>query len=490
MGSKFIYRFGDSLGLSTGMMASNIVDELEYIFGHNADFKKCQNSAVNSEDAALACDLFWGGKWWQGAWIFDVFKGGNTEIGSVLRSWVPDLFSLVTASVVSLTIMQANYRGIGTVAAGTIIQSRFVQGLKIRIVQNIPIEALIKGKERLVLVPGWYVVKTVKGSVEMALWLVPVGIKTKIGGTILKGLLQTLKKFRLSITAPTALVQVTRSAVGQQKSMLSGPAPAKRSIWAGIKSTALRIINLLVFFKADEWLTSPAFNIMKDSMKAEELVNTIETFEQFYNDNSHTSHTICDYDSQQKPKVCRYHPRIVSLLRVGNGFNRWRLHQIEEAANAQMNWVQYISNAVGHFELTYDIYKSFFQSKKGSRSFNNISFLNNFDKSQILEIAQLMEEDIDIHFQDHPHIPVYLQSFDDVVAYSPSRFLQPDINWDRSEGYHLSVLAGLFGAAKDLTSPLDLFYQNWPAVFAEEEERIRKNLTQQKATDNFKDTLL
>ena len=65
IGMQFIYKFGGSLGLSIGMTASNIVQELERIFGYNSDFAACRDAALSSQDTALACDIFWvenGGK--------------------------------------------------------------------------------------------------------------------------------------------------------------------------------------------------------------------------------------------------------------------------------------------------------------------------------------------------------------------------------------------------------------------------------------------
>ena len=472
MRMRFLHKVSGSLALSAGMMASNIVHELEYMFGYNPEFKQCQDSvSQNRRDATLACELFWGGKWWQGAWVADISKG-ETEMGSTLRSWMPDLFSLVSASVVSHAIVQTSYRGAGMVAKGTVISGQFVKGLTIRTVQNVPIEALIKGQGRLMLTPGWYVVNAVKNSVQMALWLAPVGAKIKAAGVAVKGV-QTLKNLRSFLTAPVTSVQVGGNAFGLQRSTIVGPASQGMGIWAGIKSMTSRILGLLVFFKTDQWITTPFFNVAKDNMKAREIVNTIETFEKYYNDNPYTPHLICD--DQQKSENCQYHPRIASLFKVGNSFNRWRMHKTQEAAMDQMNWVMYVFNAIGYFEYTYRTYKEFFRSKKGGSVFNNIPVLSNFDGGQVLNAMLMMRKDIKLYLENHSLMTedVKLQ---DVVSYAPSHFLKPDIEWDRPDSYHLSVLDGLFGAAEDLTSSLELFYTNWSSVFEEEKKRMGKNL--------------
>ena len=484
MGRRFVHGFGRSLSLAAGMTASDIVHEIEYVFGHSTNFKRCRDAAINSEDATSACELFWGGKWWQGVWIADVFEG-NTEMGSVLRSFLPNVLSLVTASLISHAITQS---GRAVLVGGASLSIPFVKGLTIRVVQNIPIEATIKGLGRFDLIPGAAEVRAIKGLVTISLYFVPITAKVNVGGRIIGGLSQMLSKF-LSRSAPVARAQVVRNTVGLQRSTVIGPVqPRWLSIWNGIKSFFSRATRLFVFFKTDELITTPMFNRMKDNMKATELVGTIETFEQYYQDNPYTAHVICRDTSQGKPKACWYHPRIVSLFKISNGFDRWRLHQIEEAASAQMNWVRYVSNAIGYFEYTYKTYRELFQFEKEDNRFDDRSFYV-VDLIQMLEVSVSIVQDIETYFQNHPQIPfVDIQFFGDVVAYSPSSFLKSDINWDRSEGYHLSVLRGLFRSFADLDS-IDSFYENWTAVFMDEKEKIDESVDRQEVVNEFKERL-
>ena len=158
-----------------------------------------------------------------------------------------------------------------------------------------------------------------------------------------------------------------------------------------------------------------------------------------------------------------------------------------------MNWAKYVSNAVGYMEHTHSIYTELFRSKKGNGIFNNISDraspFYNFHESQVQQAAVAIKRDIDAYFQDHPYGWTDIQSFTDVISYSPSHFLNRDINWDRPDGYHLSVLAGLFGVAENPRSLFSGFYEDWNTTFEEEKRRIRRTLQKQDVEDEFKKSL-
>ena len=60
-GIKFVSSYGGPLALSAGLMASNIVTEIDYIFRHDPNFSNCRDKALHSQNAALACEVSgWG----------------------------------------------------------------------------------------------------------------------------------------------------------------------------------------------------------------------------------------------------------------------------------------------------------------------------------------------------------------------------------------------------------------------------------------------
>ena len=237
-------------------------------------------------------------------------------MGSVLRSWLPDLASLVTASVTSHTITQrihlAISMGINKIPAKTKISSQFVKGFTIRPTKKIPLGTLARWSLWLVPIPGWRVVKA---------------------GGVMQKVFRVSKRPRVSSTAPTARGHFLRDTMGSQRSEFVSP-PQKWAWLNTLKSSVLSVLNLSIFFRAEEFFTKYIFNVGEDYIRARELANTIENFERHFNDNPHRPHVTCKYDFQNNPKSCRYHPRIVSLIKIGNSFNRWRLHKIEEVEEA------------------------------------------------------------------------------------------------------------------------------------------------------------
>ena len=80
--------FSGQIGMSFGLLASNIVHEIYNLYSHNPNFKRCRDDAMSSENAALACSAAW------------------NELGHTALSWAPGLASMLTAATLSHALVR------------------------------------------------------------------------------------------------------------------------------------------------------------------------------------------------------------------------------------------------------------------------------------------------------------------------------------------------------------------------------------------------
>lgn len=470
---KFFKSLGGRLGMGVGMLASNIVHEVEYMFGHSADFKQCVNDAIKTEDAHLACDLFWGGNWWQLRWASDIFAG-QTTVGSHLRGWGPDLVSLIAASVLSHQMINTGLKTVAYGAKGVAYgakgvaygakqlgaltdmskieeqalsriaietkdhSSRFIKGFNFRVSQKVPIKSLLN-----------------KG-----IWFIPMGMKFKgiqKTGIAVKGTFRMIKS-----------VMSKNSVVTAQGTLARG---LKR-----LGGWLFRGFHIYWFFEVEEFLTSKWIgDVLKDDLKANELKYSIENFSAYYDITSETPALICEEE-----EGCRYHPSILSLTNVRKHFVMWGDHKMKELHEIWGNWVFYAGSAVGSIEKTYETYKEFFKSREGQSTFYNKRFF--FDAplhgKVLSDFRRFMEAEIGVYFELHPYEgrPEEELSYN-VVSMSPYRFLKPDINWERPDQEHLKILEALFLQAEPGKS-LELFFDDYNQALMQEKQGIIQKLKQ------------
>ena len=99
--------WANQLGLAIGIMASSVVTELHYTI-QKPSFKHCTDSlrspreqTLSSQNQELQCDLFW------------------EELGSTASTWIPAVYSVVSASLISSKVMHWVQTG-GRKVKGTI----------------------------------------------------------------------------------------------------------------------------------------------------------------------------------------------------------------------------------------------------------------------------------------------------------------------------------------------------------------------------------
>ena len=220
----------------------------------------------------------------------------------------------------------------------------------------------------------------------------------------------------------------------------------------------------------------------------------------------------------QSSPDCRYHPKISNIVKIFGSFDRWRLHQKKEALTSQINWAEYISSAIMTFEHTHNTYQQFFKPKTPERSFSHKNYLGSTTtvgpgglnheqivmekiRAMIWEIKKELQNQSPSSSTDEPSfiekIFAYFllsdlleasspstekPSFKYIVSSpSPSRFLNPDIDWNKPDEYHLLVLEGLFQAI-DPQIPLSHYYENPEEAIAQEKQSLSKDTKQKYKT--------
>ena len=425
LGRGALAGFGGQLGMAVGMLASNIVHEIDTVTSFSPHFKPCMENIKNnitfhSEDndanSEHHCDLF-----------FD-------ELGYTAQSWLPGLASLISASLISHQLVNGavgagklGARGIG-VAANKTISSGFLKGAVIRTSGRVPIANLARGATWLVPVPG---VRVAKGAGKLAdEFLIPVALRF-------------LKWFGGSRHSPF-----------------------------------FRFINLYAFMETEVLITTPLFNYLwTDNMKAGAVSDNISDFMQYLDVDHETS--VCENPAE--PECSRYHDMILTAQKTGLRFDGWRQYKMQMPMMAYQNWFKYVSNALGSIEETYEMYKYFFLAKKGVSPFNETRYLSvefedlpdDFFKKMVDTIDEYLEENKNT---EENEIDLNLN----VISLSPSRFIKSE--GDLRSRNQIILLRTLFDAHRSEV-PLEPFYgDDWTKA---KEENRKKVLDSSLNPNNF-----
>ena len=143
MNTRLLLSLGGPLGMSVGMLASNIVHELDFVFFHAHPHRSACLDGIkagadpkrNSANVALHCDLFY------------------TDLSRTAQSWGPGLFSLVTASFISHALIGSVYKASSAGARGVkVVGGRFLNGAVIQ-TGFLSIKALAQGALFLIPMP-------------------------------------------------------------------------------------------------------------------------------------------------------------------------------------------------------------------------------------------------------------------------------------------------------------------------------------------------
>ena len=427
LGRGLLASFGGQLGMAVGMLASNVVHEIDAIISFSPHFESCMghlkndvtfNSSDNDANSAFHCGLF-----------FD-------ELGSTARSWAPGLASLISASLLSHQLVNMavgagglGARGIG-IAANKTISSGFLKGAIIRSNVRLPITSLARG----------------------ATWLVPVpGFRVARGGLKVVGalLMPALKWFG-----------------GRRNSLL------------------FRFVNLYAFMETDALITTPFFNwLWTDNMKAGDVSDSISDFMK-YHDVDHTT-PICN--NPDESECSEYHDMLFSAHQTGLRFDRWRQYKIQMPMMAYHNWFKYVSNAMSSVEETYNMYRNFFLAKKGISPFNKVKYLNidfdnlpeDFFKRMVSIIDEYLEKNENT---DENEIDL------NVVSLSPSRFTKSELALRNRD--EIILLRALFSAHDSRVSLAPFYGDDWETAKKENRKQVLDSyLNPRKLIKSYFDTL-
>ncbi|MYE07246.1 MAG: hypothetical protein F4X95_00595, partial [Oligoflexia bacterium] len=440
--------FAGPLGMSAGMLASNIVHELDYIRLYNPHVGPCWDSftgkegTIDSEDGKLHCDLFW------------------DKMGSTILSWAPGLASLVTASVLSHAAVNAAYGLVG----GTIKGAQHLGASQVG--QNI----LKNWAKRAGVRVPWAMLANAASLIPTP---ATTGVKAGAKGLGLgvKAIAQWIKGFLL-----------------RPGTQMAG---GKRAGGIGF-----RFINLLAFMLTDTWLTHGFYSeVWTETIKADDVSDGMRDFITYNNVDSDTPAKVkegtidpCDGVDESD---CEYHESIFSAYKTALTFDRWRQFRLEKAAASWQNWFKYVSSTTGSFEQIYDLYKMLFQTKWKRNSVNDVNYFGGFseeglfsgdagfvpkeDTPRARSVFEGMLNQINQHTgQSNINIPNPSDVALDVVSDSPYHFLKPEVNVNIDEEDRLFVLGSLFSVI-DPRVPLESFYgEGWGKALRKEEEKIYK----------------
>ena len=422
LGRGALAGFGGQLGMAVGMLASNIVHEIDTVTSFSPNFKPCMENIKNditfhSEDndanSEHHCDLF-----------FD-------ELGYTAQSWLPGLASLISASLISHQLVNGavgagklGARGIG-VAANKTISSGFLKGAVIRTRGRVPIANLARGATWLVPVPG---VRVAKGAEKLADKL------------LIPSVFRFLKWFGGSRQSPL-----------------------------------FRFINLYAFMETDALITTPFFNYLwTDNMKAGAVSDNISDFMQ-YLDVDHTT-AICENPAELE--CSKYHDMILTAQKTGLRFDGWRQYKMQMPMMAYQNWFKYVSNALGSIEETYEMYKYFFLAKKGVSPFNETRYLSVEFEDLPEDFFKKMVDIIDEYLEENKNTEENEIDLN-VVSLSSSRFIKSEtVLKNRNQ---IILLRTLFDAHRSEV-PLEPFYgDDWTKA----KEENRKKVLDSSLSNNF-----
>ena len=414
---------GGPLGMSMGMLASNIIHEIDYAMSISPHFTPCRESLMGevepsaSETATsnynLHCDLFYAESW-------------NT-----IKTWGPGLVSLVSASFLSHALVNTIYAG-GFAGARKIrsvnIKSSFLRGVKVQAKSRIAVGALIR--VAVALVPN------------------PISKKARMVGWAVKGAAQWAGRL-----------------------FLPGG-------WG------FRFLNLYAFMEMEALVTHKVTNwLWTGPMKAGAVSDSIRDFTKYHYVNEDTPALNCKDGSSD----CKYHDSILSAHKVAIQFDGWRQYKMQMPIMAHQNWFQYVSNALGAVKVTKHVYRLLFEAKEtGNTPFNKVVYFNDHDDLEFINSSETASDSpnkikkvfnnilqiIEQHLSEEGVVEPEGLSLK-VVSDSPSRFLKPIEKLNVRSKDRIFVLRGLFSAV-DPQVPLDQFYDDWDQIFNKEKEREKE----------------
>ncbi len=375
--------FANPLGMATGMMASNIVHEVDFIFTQNAHFPGCKNKIFGKselEDQASETEIKQEDL--QNKFHCDLFY---EELGHTINSWMPGLVSLVAASMLSHALVNMAYSGIATAGRGVgmrqkqIIKTGMLRGVTIRASRSLPLGAIARG----------------------ASWLVPVPPVLR-GGQLLAGGARTIARWMDNHIIRPVDQWVT-------KHILPG-------------GRGHSFVNLFTFMLTDTWVTHGIFaDWMTEPETAKDVAKGMKDFMKYHN---------VDYTTNADEDFLEiggrsYHESIVSAHKLGLSFSRWRQFRTQHAMMAYQNWFKYVSETIGSFEEAYDTYKKFFMDPKTQNSnWKTSDFFGIVTEEEAKPALKQMWETIDQYIVDNNLTePEDLNLH--VVSSSHTRFLKP-----------------------------------------------------------------
>ncbi|MDE0119657.1 MAG: hypothetical protein OXM55_06600 [Bdellovibrionales bacterium] len=434
-GPKLGLSFAGPLGMSVGMLASNIVHELDYIRLYNPHVGPCWDSFTGKEgvideaDMKLHCDLFWDG------------------MGSTIVSWAPGLASLVTASVISHAAVNAAYGLAGRAIEG----AKHLRTRPFQMSQNI----LNNWAKRTGVRVPWKMLTSAASFIPTP---ATTGVKAGAKGLGLgiEAIAQWIKGFILP--PGTQIVKGNR---------------------VNNKGFGSRFINLLAFMLTDTWITHDFYSaIWTETIKAGDVSDGMRDFITYSNVDS----KICDRDDD-----CEYHESIFSAHETALTFDRWRQFRMEKAAASWQNWFKYVSSTTGSFEQIYYLYYLLFQAKRNKNNFHDVKYFGDLSEEALFSsdvgyapkegTARSFFEGMISQINEHigkSNISKPSNVALDVVSDSPYHFLNPEISVSRNEGDRPFVLRSLFSVV-DTRVPLEPFYgDHWGEALRQEEEKIYK----------------
>lgn len=427
MGMTSLAKFGGVFGMGAGMMASNIVHELDFMFSHNINYKGCfKTNYRNSENQSLSCDLFW------------------DQLQHTAHTWGPELVSLVTASFLSHWLVSTGYR-VGIIGAQKIyVTGSFLKGAVVRSVSASSLSNILK------------------------VIVFPIGGGFKIGGSII----------------------------------------LKSAAWIGKylpNNLLFRFINLYAFMEMSSLVTGDIVDqLWTENIHANNVSSSLEDFTQYQKIDQQTVLN-CDPKNKDNNK-CKYHDSVFAAHKIGNSFTSWRQYKIQIALQAYNNWFQYVSSAMGSYDITYALYKELFKAKQQSGIFYKVSYFGDLldphtkdhlfinQNKPLQDIFTSLVTDINNFIKKHKiNEPVNLNK--EVVSLSNSYFIKRDIK--NKHLNHVFILRYLLSAIDPQVSIKSFYGDKLDIALLKEIKKLKQSDPQLKikeinkiAQDNLRKRVL
>ena len=419
VGIRFAATLGGPLGMSAGMMASNMIHELDYLLRQSFYFKRCRDDAMKSENAHLSCSLFW------------------DETFSTFKSWGPGLFSLVTASFISHALVNGAY-------TGTYIAGHILKGVTVRVFSRIPIAAL-----------------------QNLIWLmipVPAMPGFKLIGKILSKTGSGVGHFFKSIARQIRRPQPNNPHSGYGFRLLNLYAFMEidqmfthgLSYWLfmdGIKSRAVSgsISNLLTHHNVD--------NREKGLICANENPSDCQ-----YHPAVLSAHnTTLQFDTWRTYQTETAQGALYNWLQyvsIPTGSFEHTYYIYKELFKAREKKVLTIFNNQTHY---------FGYSSEDSILLEYNGFVQDTFKSMLSILDAYLKENKKA-IPNNPNV--------NVVSPSPSRFLKPKEEWDESIKYEdpIFILHTLFGAVDPKVDPIRFYGNDWYQAIEIETKKVKNSI--------------